>query len=378
MIKVLQIITDSNIGGAGRLLVNYLHNFDKTVFDMAVVLPKGADLIPLVEAEGFRVIETEFGRDKSFEWGAISELCRVIKAFQPDLVHCHSSLSGKIAAWLKGVPARLYSRHCVFPQPKRLTTFPGKQISGFVNNTLSTHIVAVAEAAKENLVEIGVDPRKVTVIINGVEEVEQISDEEKAALRDSLSIGQEDFVCGISARLEIYKGHTYMLQAAALLKETHPQMKFLIIGGGTLEESLKEEAERLGISPMVRFTGFVNRVAPYYNIMDLNINCSIGTETSSLSLSEGMSLSVPAVVSDFGGNPYMITNDWNGYVVPQKDPAALAEKIRQIAEDPSLLARLSTGAREAYERKFTAAGMTRQMEDLYRRAVEEAKNSTTR
>ena len=107
MIKVLQIITDSNIGGAGRLLINYLHNFDKTKFDMAVVLPRGADLKPLVEAEGFAVIETEHGRDKSFEMGAVSELCRIFKEFKPDLVHCHSSLSGKIAAYLCRVPARL-------------------------------------------------------------------------------------------------------------------------------------------------------------------------------------------------------------------------------------------------------------------------------
>ena len=45
MIRVLQILTDSNIGGAGRLLTNYLHNFDKSVFDMLVVLPEGAELI---------------------------------------------------------------------------------------------------------------------------------------------------------------------------------------------------------------------------------------------------------------------------------------------------------------------------------------------
>lgn len=373
MIKVLQIITDSNIGGAGRLLINYLHNFDKTKFDMAVVLPRGADLKPLVEAEGFAVIETEHGRDKSFEVGAVSELCRIFKEFKPDLVHCHSSLSAKIAAYLCRVPARLYSRHCVFPQPKRLTTFPGKQICGFVNNTLSTHIVAVAKAAMDNLTEIGVDPKKVTVIINGVEEMERITDEEKAALRKQLDIGETDFVCAIPARLEIYKGHTYMLEAAALLKDEYPDMKFLIIGGGTIEEDLKREAEELGISHMVRFTGFVNRVAPYYNIMDLNINCSIGTETSSLSLSEGMSLGVPAVASDFGGNPYMVTDGWNGFIVPQKDPKALAEAIRRIAGDPALLERLSKGAREAYEKKFTAAGMTRQMEELYLRAVEETK-----
>lgn len=369
MIKVLQILTDTNIGGAGRLLINYLKNFDRSQFEMAVVLPKGAQLKPLVQAEGYPVIETETGRDKSFETAAVGELRRIIREYQPDIVHCHSSFSGKLAAFLCRVPGRFYTRHCSFPQPKRLTTFPGKQINGWINGTLSTHIVAVSDAAAADLLVTGVKPKKITVIMNGVEPMPASTAAEKAEIRRSLGIGAEDFVCGISARLEVYKGHTYLLQAAALLKETHPSMKFLILGGGSEEAALRREAENLGIADAVRFTGFVEQVAPYLNIMNLNINCSIGTETASLALSEGMSLGIPAVVSDFGGNPYMITDDLNGYVVPQKDPAALASGIRRIAEDPDLYGKLSAGAREVYEQRFTAAVMTRKMEELYRTAV---------
>jgi len=68
MIRVLQILTDSNIGGAGRLLVNYLHNFDKNAFEMLVVLPKGAELIPMVEAEGYAVRESKTDGTKALTW----------------------------------------------------------------------------------------------------------------------------------------------------------------------------------------------------------------------------------------------------------------------------------------------------------------------
>ena len=57
MIKVLNILSDSNIGGAGRLLVNYLHNFDRTKFDVKVVLPRSSQLIPFITAEKYDVIE---------------------------------------------------------------------------------------------------------------------------------------------------------------------------------------------------------------------------------------------------------------------------------------------------------------------------------
>ncbi len=365
MIKVLNILTDTNIGGAGRLLVNYLHCHDKEKFLIKVVLPVHSALKPLVEAEGYEVIEMANGRDKSFDCKAVGELRRIIKEEKPDIVHTHSAFSGKLAAYLCGVKRRFYTRHCAFEMPKKLTTFPGKQLNGWVNNTLATDIVAVAQAAADNLTETGVDPKKITVIINGVEPMRQTTAEEQSALKQSLGIGECTFVCGISARLEVYKGHMYLLDTIKQVTAVQPDVVCLIIGGGSEEERLRARAAELGITERVRFTGFVSDVAPYYNIMDLNLNCSVGTETSSLALSEGMSLGVPAVVSDFGGNPYMVTDGVNGYVVPEKDPGAMAEAILRIMGDPALHKRLCDGAYSEYKAKFTAAVMTRQLEALY-------------
>lgn len=374
MIKVLNILSDSNIGGAGRLLVNYLNNFDRDKFDVAVVLPRDSDLKPSVEATGFRVFEIDHGRDKSFDMAAVREVNSVIRSWQPDIVHTHSSFYGKLAAYLCRVPARFYTRHSAFPPSRRLTTFPGKQINGFINGKLATDIVAVAQAAMDNLTDTGVDPAKITVIINGVDEVRRTTENEQIELRRTLGIEDSAFVCGISARLEPYKGHRYLLEAAEIVLKSAPDTVFLIIGGGSCEAELKEYARTLGIDGQVIFTGFVDDVAPYCNIMDLNLNCSIGTETSSLALSEGFSLSVPAVASTYGGNPYMVTDGVNGFLVPERDPQALAEKILLLHDDGELLAELSRGAREMYEKKFTAAVMTRQLETLYEKAVERSKS----
>lgn len=365
MIKVLHILSDTNVGGAGRLMVNYLHNFDRTKFDIRVVLPKDSQLIPFVAAEHYPVTEIEHGRDKSFDMAAVGEIRKIIREFRPDIVHTHSAFSGKLAAWLCRVPCRFYTRHSAFPPSKKLTTFPGRQINGFVNNTLATDIVAVAEAAKDNLTDTGVDPKKITVIINGSEEVRRISDKSNLALKQELKIPDSAFVCGISARLEPYKGHATLLDAAKTVVSEHPDVVFLIIGSGSCDASLKDQAASLGISDKVRFIGFVNDVAPYYNIMDLNLNCSWGTETSCLALSEGMSLSIPAVATTYGGNPYMITEGVNGLLVPEKDPDALSGAILSLIRDPERLAQLSSGARAMYEEKFTASGMTRRLEELY-------------
>ena len=369
MIKVINILSDTNIGGAGRLLVNYLHNFDRAKIDGKVILPKDSQLKPYIEAEGYEVIETEHGRDKSFDMKAMREIQAILRREKSDIVHTHSAFSGKLAAFLCGVPVRFYTRHSAFPQPKKLTTFPGKQINGLINSTLATDIVAVAEAAKDNLTETGVPEKKITVIINGSEEVRRTSPDEQRELKQTLGIAESAFVCGISARLEDYKGHSYLLDTAAEVLKTFPDTVFLIIGGGSQEDALRQQAQNLGITDRVIFTGFVHDVAPYYNIIDLNLNCSWGTETSCLALSEGMSLHVPAVATTYGGNPYMITEGVNGLLVPEKDSAAMAEAMLKIMDDPALRQRLSAGAREMYEKKFTAAAMTRQLEELYRKSV---------
>lgn len=365
MLKILNVITDTNIGGAGRVLIHYLNNFDREKYDVHVAVPKDSLLIPEIEKAGYTPIVTEYGRDKSFEIPAARELYRIIKELKPDIVHTHSSFSAKLAAYFAGVKSRIYTRHCAYDLPKRDTSFPKKQISGFVNNTLSTAIVAVAPAVAKNLTDTGVDAKKITVIMNGVKDVRKLTDAEKAEVREKLGIKSDDFVSTMSARLEDVKGHDYFLKAAKSVLEKHKSAKFLIVGTGTLENELKELAQNLGIAESVIFTGFVNDVAPYLNITDLNINCSWGTEASSLAIAEAMSLGLPTVASDFGGNPSVIADGENGLLVPKKDENALADAIVRIIENKELYNKLSDGAKKIYTEKFTAGAMTRQLEALY-------------
>lgn len=363
-IKIIHVLTDTNIGGAGRVLIQFLKNYDRERFDVKVAIPRGAELIPLIEAEDVPVIVTESGGDKSYDRRAVSEYRRIFKAEKPDIVHTHSSLSARIAAFFSGVKSRIYTRHCTFDMPRKLTTFPGKQINGFINNRLATHIIAVAYAAKDNLTDTGVSEKKITVIMNGVEKLRDVTEEEKAELRRSLGIEEGDFVCGISARLESYKGHMYLLETAAATQAAGEQIKYVVMGTGKDEEAIRARAAELGLTNVI-FTGLVRDVAPYYYIMDVQLNCSWGTEATSISLCEGMSIGLPAVVTTFGGNPYMIKDGVNGFTVPPKDPDAMTERILALKNDPALLATLREGALSVYADKFTARSMTEQMERIY-------------
>lgn len=366
MIKLCHIITDTNTGGAGVLLINQLRHFDRDVFDITVVVPRGSELCDRIAALGYRVVESRLGADKSFELRSIPEYKKIFRNIRPDIVHCHSALSARIAALISGVPVRVYTRHCAYDPPAQLRRFPLRRICGGASTLLSNGIIAVAEAAAENLVGIGIPRRKINVIINGVEPLVRYDDDTRRRTRTELGFAEDDFVAGIFARLETCKGHIYLLRAAALAVGMGvDNLKILICGKGSLEGELRREAEALGIADRVKFAGFIGDITPHMNAVDLNLNCSIGTETSSLALSEGMSVGKPAVVSDYGGNPCMVEDGVSGIVVPRADPDALACALVRLAGDPALMSLMSAAAAERYQTRFSAKMMTEELQKLY-------------
>ena len=206
---------------------------------------------------------------------------------------------------------------------------------------------------------------KITVILNGVEPLRRTTKEEQSKLRAELGFAETDFIAGISARFEPYKGHSYLIETAKAVAAVRPDVKFLLMGQGSCYDEIVNMVKEAGLTDTVRFTGFVSDVVPYYNILDLSLNCSWGTEATSLALAEAMSLGLPSVVTRFGGNPGVIKEGENGLLVPLKDSAAMADAILKIVSDRDLYDRLTAGAERIYKERFTAAAMTRQIEKVY-------------
>ncbi|MBQ8004966.1 MAG: glycosyltransferase family 4 protein, partial [Clostridia bacterium] len=198
----------------------------------------------------------------------------------------------------------------------------------------------------------------------GSEPLKRISNEEKSRLRVSLGIPEDSFVVSIVARLEAVKDHRTFILAAAEALRVHEKMRFLIIGKGSLEKSLKNLASELEISDKLIFTGFCPDVAPYMNISDVNVNCSF-SETSCLAISEGMSLGLPSIVSDCRGNTAMVCDGENGLIFERENSEMLATAMITLAENETLRNNMSAGARRAFEERYTASVMAKQIEELY-------------
>lgn len=368
-IKVMHILTDTNIGGAGTLLYNAMRCASAHRFEYVVVLPRGSRLIERFLPLSCRVVTVNCAQDRSLEPFALGEYVRLIRRERPDILHTHAAFTARLAGKICRVPVCVQTRHCVFPITAVQRTSPYRAAFHVGSRFLSDRVIAVADAAKDNLVTLGMDPRQIEVIINGVLPVRECTDGEVDALRQSLGLTERHFVVGMPARLEHYKGQSTVLEAAALCKNAAPDMRFLFLGDGSQIGRYQQLAKTLDIEDRVRFCGFVDDLAPYYALMDVNVNASFGTETSSLSLSEGMSVGVPALASRYGGNPRMIESGVNGFLFPPHDAKALADLLLRLHDDLALLHSLSEGALRLYRERFTAEAMVRQVEGLYTRLV---------
>ena len=363
--KVLHVISDSNIGGAGVLLCNLLSCFEREKVESTVALPCGSKLAPRLIKMGVPVLYLSEHCERVSP-NSVWELSRIIKKKKVDLVHANAAVSARVAARLCHVPV-LHTRHCCFPPTGLLAKSLPRRVAGVCNRMLSDYVIATADAAAENLRQLGIPERKMSTIINGSLPVREVDEETLNKTREAFGIQKEDFTVGICARLEECKGHDTFLKAAAIMRQLRPDIpfRFLIVGEGMRKAYLREITTELALDDCVTFTGFVADMAPIYRLLRVNVNCSCGTETSCLAISEGMSVGLPTVASNYGGNVAMIGESDAGFLFEVGDAEALAKAILQIVDSQELEQKMRQCAYARYLSHFTAEKMSREVQSVY-------------
>ena len=362
--KILYVISDRNVGGAGIQLCGLLRNLDRRRFDPVVALPYGSALRARLLALRVPVHELEHPCSR-VSAASVRELLGVVRAVSPDVVHANAALCARIAGRLSGRPV-VHTRHCCFPAAQAGNPLL-RGAERWANRLLSDRVIATSASAARALVREGIPRSAIWVILNGAEPVRPVPEAELAVWRQRLNLGPQDYCVGLCARLEPCKGHETFLRAAALASAAMPErrFRFLIVGDGSRRRELEGMVRALGLEEAVRMTGFVQDVAPVYRLLRIHVSCSV-SETSCLAVSEGMSASLPTLVSSAPGNRAMLGQSGAGFCFPVGDAAALSAAICRIAADPSLENALRHAAYRRYSARFTARAMTRRVEALYR------------
>jgi len=371
-VKVLHIITDTNIGGAGRYLLNLLSQPAFSGIEVLVACPEG-DLGKRFDAMGIRRIAIS-GRDVSYSSRLTREVCRLMKREQPDLVHTHSSLSGRIAARLLRVPV-VYTKHNLVRIPNEKGVVPPKAgtfrqlFNRFAASALSDRVIAVSAGVQKELVESGIKSSMVAAIPNGIDLSPYVPKwNQKEAPRAKEGAAKKGMLVGTVARLHRQKALDVMLEAAKMVLSSEPSVRFVIGGTGPLEGELKTKIRELRLESYVKMAGFVSDVPGFLANLDVYV-LSSDYEGLPLAVLEAMGAGLPVVSTAVGGVPEAVVDGLNGILVPPRQPKALAQAIVRFLVDPDMGRTMGIAGRERAEELFDAKVMAEKTVNVYRRLV---------
>jgi glycosyltransferase involved in cell wall biosynthesis len=182
-------------------------------------------------------------------------------------------------------------------------------------------------------------------------------------VREEFGIAPGVPLIGTVANFKEHKGHEFLLRAAVLVRKVKPEVRFLLVGTGPMEERRRKEAIDLGLDGSVVFAGFRKDALRLVSELDLFVLASL-QEGLSIALVEAMALGKPVVATNVGGIPEVIENGREGLIVAPRNPNALAAGILQLLQDESLRTQMGAAARQRADR-FDIRSAVRRMEAVY-------------
>jgi glycosyltransferase involved in cell wall biosynthesis len=344
--KILQVITRSELGGAQTVVVQ-LANRLSDKHDVVLVAGEGDGKMwemvsPRVTCVRSRYLQRALSPLQDIR--AAIELRRIYRRHKPDIVHLHSSKAGTLGRLVFPTKKVVYTVHGF--DSIRLAFRKFLPVERILQRACRA-IVGVSNYDEKNLREEGIT-RNVTTVYNGIAKPDYNSIE-----RLNIANKYTKIVLSI-ARVNPQKEPKLFIETARLL----PQYGFIWIGN-------QESVEHLGDIPAnCHFLGNMVNAGAYCAQADLFMLPS-NYEGLPMVIIEAMSCGRPVVASDVGGVSEIVRNDINGYTLPNR-AELFAEKIEEILSNDDLYARMSKSALEIFERELTIDKMVEGYMSVYR------------
>lgn len=286
-----------------------------------------------------------------------------------DLIHTHwfipQGLIGALIHWILKIPhvATIHGSDLNLMKTntilKSLCRFIVKNSDAITVNSsyMKEQLLSVAPklGTKIHIIPMGVDPEKYRKL--DVPEFKQ-------------KFGNKHIILSVG-RLIDWKGTVHLIEAMPVVLHHYPDTLLLIVGTGPEKDHLMQRTHQLSLDEKVQFLGTVSDVElrSYYHAADVfvlpSINKSGKTEGLGVVLLEAMASGCPVIGSNVGGIPDIIIDGENGFLVPERDSAMLAEKIIQVFSDGKLKETFQKKGYARIQHSFTWDSISFQISNVY-------------
>ena len=313
---------DPHAIGIARTAINLAESLDPSRYRLSVLFLRDDGAIGDRFRElGLTVGATGWEGGRADIRGAM-RFARALRSAEPDIVHIHAG----------GLTPRFVSK--VAAGAKVVVHYHSlREEAGTAKRSRRSSLAADLVIANSEATALSVRGARPLVVYPGV------------ALHPRLSRGTSGhFTIGVAARLAPVKGLSFLIGAAALLRERIPHLRLVIAGDGSERPKLETQVRASGMEKAVKFAGWIDDVARELPNWDVYVQPSLA-EGLGISVLEAMAAGIPVVASDVGGLKEVIDDGVTGFLVPPRDTSRLADRIAQLAIYPSLRARMGDAAR---------------------------------
>ena len=362
--RILHLVSSGGLFGAEKVILNlagYNKEFDSIVG--ALNNRHNPHFEVAAEAQKLGLSSVIFESKGPFDFGAVWRVKKFIQTHDVDVIHSHnykSDIIGFLAARLTG-KKWIATNHVWHGTDRKLQLY--ETIDAFILK-FADRICAVSKEIKADLAAKGVSSGKISVIDNGIDIAQYDNQRTAFGLKDELNIKSDNVVVTIVGRLSKEKGHEVFLAAAKEVASRHAHVKFLIVGDGLLRAQLQVQADTLGLSNNVIFTGIRQDMPAIYSISDILVNASF-IEGLPMTILEAMAAKVAIVAARVGAIPDVINANHNGLLINPGDMKAFAEAVIQLIQNPQKRKDLAQKAYADVCADFSVARMVNQYEKIY-------------
>jgi glycosyltransferase involved in cell wall biosynthesis len=190
-------------------------------------------------------------------------------------------------------------------------------------------------------------------------------------VRAELGLGPGVPLIGVVGRIAHWKGHKLFLHAAARVRESLPETRFLIVGDAVtsgdhrLKEELFQLVQVLGLEEAVIFTGVRSDVPEVMAALNILVLPSELPEPLGRVVLEAMATARPVVATRQGGPLEIVVDGETGYLVPPRDPQLMAEAILSLLQAPERARMMGRAGRTRCEQRFTVERTCRDIVHVY-------------
>lgn len=345
--RVAFLTMGKDIGGAKQDVITLSQQIADMGHDVFVISAPG---VMDKELTGTKVkfIPAEFYTRSPFGlYKASRTLKRIVRENNIELVNPQGFFTAAIAWMMSKLPGG-----CKIPVLTTIHMFSSLTYYKYawMLNIFSNHIVTESNCERVRLEGGGAKRDKITVINNSVDMSKFSRANSKPVLRDEYNLDTSKIVFGVIARLSPEKRHADYIEAAKILHSKNPNTHFFIVGDGPTKTEMIKLAENCDF---ITFTGMRRDIPDILRSLDCFVLPS-EVESLPLSIREAMSMELPVVVTDVGGNREIVAEGITGKLVPSHNPEALAAAMKTIADNPQLRLEMGKCARRFCSDRFDA------------------------